>query len=268
MGEIRIPLRKKVWRILWPMLIYDGALWLATLVAASVLPVLFRDREVSELLYQSSVAMTLVAGLCALVLLRKEYRSDEGLFPDRKADWNKGQMLLCILGIMSFGHLFNEFLNRIGFTDRFSSYQELAADIYQDQNHFLLILTVGVVSAVCEEIAFRGLIYRRARDFWGIGWGMIISAFLFGIYHGTMVQFVYATVLSFALLWIYELSDQLWLPILGHVAENIWGLYRRQFFAALGENAPSLIGIIWAAEGILLAGVVCFLLREQKKREK
>ena len=50
-----------------------------------------------------------------------------------------------------------------------SGYQNMASKIYEGQNPLLLILSVGVLSAAAEEIVFRGMIYRRAKDFWGTG---------------------------------------------------------------------------------------------------
>ena len=58
-------------------------------------------------------------------------------------------------------------MNVTGFTRIFSGYQDMASKIYEGQNPLLLILSVGVLSAAAEEIVFRGMIYRRAKDFWG-----------------------------------------------------------------------------------------------------
>ena len=75
---------------------------------------------------------------------------------------------------MTFGHLLNTVMNVTGFTRIFSGYQDMASKIYEGQNPLLLILSVGVLSAAAEEIVFRGMIYRRAKDFW-ITDGAIIS---------------------------------------------------------------------------------------------
>lgn len=80
----------------------------------------------------------------------------------------------------------------------------MASKIYEGQNPLLLILSVGVLSAAAEEIVFRGMIYRRAKDFWGTGWGIAASCLLFGAYHGNVTQFVYAAVVSVLLILIYE----------------------------------------------------------------
>ena len=95
-------------------------------------------------------------------------------------------------------------MNVTGFTRIFSGYQDMASKIYEGQNPLLLILSVGVLSAAAEEIVFRGMIYRRAKDFWGTGWGIAASCLLFGAYHGNVTQFVYAAVVSVLLILIYE----------------------------------------------------------------
>ena len=124
---------------------------------------------------------------------------------------------------MTFGHLLNTVMNVTGFTRIFSGYQDMASKIYEGQNPLLLILSVGVLSAAAEEIVFRGMIYRRAKDFWGTGWGIAASCLLFGAYHGNVTQFVYAAVVSVLLILIYERCGTLLAPVLAHMAENIWG---------------------------------------------
>ena len=54
-----------------------------------------------------------------------------------------------------------------------------------------------------------------------------------------MTQFVYAAVVSVLLILIYERCGTLLAPVLAHMAENIWGLYRSQFVSWMTQKAPA-----------------------------
>ena len=135
----------------------------------------------------------------------------------------------------------------------------MASKMYEGQNPLLLILSVGVLSAAAEEIVFRGMIYRRAKDFWGTGWGIAASCLLFGAYHGNVTQFVYAAIVSVLLILIYERCGTLLAPILAHMAENIWGLYRSQFISWMTEKAPAGAWMFIFFEAVICAGTFWYL---------
>ncbi|MDD7739528.1 MAG: CPBP family intramembrane metalloprotease [Lachnospiraceae bacterium] len=145
----------------------------------------------------------------------------------------------------------------------------MAENIYEGQNPILLILSVGVLSAVAEELVFRGMIYRRAKDFWGFRWGMAVSCLLFGIYHGNVVQFVYASLISILLILIYEKTGTLLGPILAHIAENVWGLYRRSLMNFLAERSSGAVWVILLLEAVLCAVSFWYLfLRKEADADK
>ena len=149
-------------------------------------------------LYRTSALMTGIACLIAIPLLLETDAERRGNVYDAASPVERSTAVACVLLVMSFGHLLNTFLNVTGFTTFFNGYTQLASDIYEGQNWLLLIVTVGVLSSVAEELAFRGMIYQRAKDFWGVGWATVISGGLFGLYHGNVVQLVYGMILASA----------------------------------------------------------------------
>lgn len=264
----QISMKSKVWRILKPMLTYDIILILVTYMGAMVFLLFTGSGSLQEKMYQTSALMTGIACLISIPLLWKQMKGDEGMFTMQRHQWNVPAAAACVLLTMSFGHLLNAFLNVTGFTGFFSGYSQLASDIYEGQNWLLLVITVGILSSVAEELAFRGMIYQRAKDYWGFGWAMVISGGLFGLYHGNVVQFVYGTILSFLLILLYERTGTLWAPIAAHIGENIWGLFRHQLMDYLGSHFPG-----GGTTLILAEAVVCvvtfwylFLYRQTGRR--
>ena len=174
-------------------------------------------------MHATSVLASAIGSLAAIPVLWKQYKKMKACSRNRKNGGVRQRQPPVFLLVMTFGHLLNTVMNVTGFTRIFSGYQDMASKIYEGQNPLLLILSVGVLSAAAEEIVFRGMIYRRAKDFWGTGWGIAASCLLFGAYHGNVTQFVYAAVVSVLLILIYERCGTLLAPVLAHMAEKYLG---------------------------------------------
>lgn len=103
------------------------------------------------------------------------------------------------------------------------SYQEIAETQFS-LPVWLALIVYGVISPFAEEVVFRGLVYNRFRRQYGVFSGILVSAFLFGIYHGNLVQAVYGTVLGIMIAVLYERFGTFWVPVIIHAAANI-GIY-------------------------------------------
>ena len=257
--KAQIPMKSKVWRILKPMLTYDLLLFFVTWMGALVFLTFTGFGNLEEKMYETSPLMTGIACMIAIPFLWKQMKGDEGMFVMTWHQWNIPTAAACVCFVMSFGHLLNAFLNLTGFTTVFGSYSKLAEDIYEGQNWLLLIVTVGILSSVAEELAFRGMIYQRAKDFWGFGKAALISGGLFGLYHGNMVQLVYGFILSFVLILIYERTGTLWAPIAAHIGENIWGLFRHGLMETMEKYVPGSGTALLAAEALICAATFWYL---------
>lgn len=83
------------------------------------------------------------------------------------------------------------------------------------------ILCLGIIVPILEEWLYRGVIFRRLRDYGNWKRAMIVSALIFGLAHANLVQFIYGFVFGLALSWIYEKQNTLKAPILLHCTINV-----------------------------------------------
>lgn len=83
---------------------------------------------------------------------------------------------------------------------------------------FLLCIT----PAVCEEILFRGFFQPSLTRQYGVFWGMGLTSFFFALLHGIPAYFHLYFLLGFAFCWIYQVTKNLWFPILAHLLNNSW----------------------------------------------
>ena len=84
----------------------------------------------------------------------------------------------------------------------------------------LQALSVVVFAPVCEELLFRGVLYPSLRDLGHRRMAIAASSLLFAAIHGSLALMLPLTVLSGALVWLYEKTGSIIAPILMHAAFN------------------------------------------------
>ena len=127
------------------------------------------------------------------------------------------------------------------------------------KEYVVLIICMGVIAPLAEEIVFRWLIYLRLRDYVRMGAAMVISGLIFGIYHGNLVQAVYAGILGMIFAYFLEISGCLWGSVLLHMGANIWSLVSPDLVSWMLQKNPMYILImLFALILILVYGIPIF----------
>ncbi len=83
-----------------------------------------------------------------------------------------------------------------------------------------LMLLAAVVAPVCEEVLFRGLLFRYLRSAMGVTPAIICSAAIFTIMHDSITSWGPLMALGSILAWSYHRSGDLWIPIFIHAIFN------------------------------------------------
>ena len=111
----------------------------------------------------------------------------------------------------------------------------------------LQVLAVGLVIPAAEEMIFRGYGYGSLRSRLGVWPAALVSALLFGLYHGNVLQGAYAFLLGLALAWSLEQEGRLAAPWLIHAAANLTSVAGE--YLAPGEPVLGPVLLILAAAG-------------------
>ncbi|MDR1548019.1 MAG: CPBP family intramembrane metalloprotease [Hungatella sp.] len=122
---------------------------------------------------------------------------------------------LCIFG--------NYIVEVLGLTEKSISYKEAENTLYSAAFP-LQLLASGLLIPLAEEIIFRGLGFAPLRDKLPFWLSAVLSAALFGLYHGNLPQGVYAFLIGLAVAWLYEVSGTLLAPCLFHISANLLSL--------------------------------------------
>jgi membrane protease YdiL (CAAX protease family) len=139
-------------------------------------------------------------------------------------------------------------------------YTESMEQVMTGKSLWFLIFWIGIVGPFYEEVLFRWVVYLRLRDYLTYPWAALISGVMFGIYHGNLTQFVYATILGFFFSCFLEWSGSLMGSVLLHMGANIWSLLLSEYGESvlLGRNATEVLIMLGAFVVILLMGIQYF----------
>ncbi len=130
----------------------------------------------------------------------------------------------------------------------FKSYAAVSDKLSGRANPLIFLYTL-IFAPFAEEYIFRGLIYGSVRKGFGCVAANIIQAFLFALYHGNMIQGIYAFVLGLLLGYAAE-HKKCMSEIVGlHMVVNISGLFIVPVFinllcGAVGSYVSFIIGTV------------------------
>lgn len=112
-----------------------------------------------------------------------------------------------------------------------------------------------------EETVFRGILFARLQRWYGSGTALLASALVFGIYHGTFAQGIYAFVMGLVFACAYESSGNFLLPVSLHGACNLIILWLQWTGSYSAVCTPA-----WAAVflGLAAAGfaTICAMIKK------
>lgn len=253
-----------MWRVVYPV----GIHFLISQIVAGTALYLFSQisDKAEEVYYTHTVFLTGLTGILAMIPACFFYKRDRirriagGLIPlKEKKVLTLPEILLLLLGgagLAQYGNILMTFLQNF---INGSAYQESMDRITDGKSLFMLIFWMGIVAPIAEEMIFRWLIYLRLRDYMRMGAAAVISGLIFGIYHGNLVQAIYASLLGIAFAYILEQSGNLFSSALLHIGANTWSLLLSEYASEIlkGRYGIAVLGgsylvLLGAAAGIFM----------------
>ncbi len=109
------------------------------------------------------------------------------------------------------------------------------------------IISMAVLPAICEELLFRGLIFKGVQSKFGAHASIIITAAMFTLLHGSLQQTVYQFILGILLGYAMYYGRSIVYPILLHFVNNFI-VVLSSFIYTLNDidvNAPPIYASVW-----------------------
>ncbi len=254
MDRIRSAIRA-VLKTIYPLMIYYMSVFAFTEIyrTAGIFP-------------ESTVTAILPGAVLTAGILWFPYKRDwilrQGLVKDFRLKVPDQWDHLVILGISSSiaGNLL------LGFTPLaswFPAVEEAVGEI-ADAGFWLQLIGVCLIIPVAEELVFRGIGYLSLRDEMKAVPAAIFSATFFGLFHGNVVQGIYAAGLGLLLAFVMEKYRSLTAAWLVHAAMNIGSVYvLNGILMPAIANRPALSGLI----AVLTLGIAAAEVRRLQRTD-
>ena len=215
----------RIWGLIYPMLLYLGVTFAVEFIFMIAVAVLGISMNATM---SQALSMTLLAGLATAPILIFIYIRDNnkdrrnGTFVKYKLNNILKYLLIIPFGVfnMLWANYFVALLQLVMPKFMLESYTD-TQQIIEGGGFLIQLLTAGIVAPIVEELIFRGLVYRRTKKMTGTIAAAILSAALFGVFHGNWVQAPYAFIIGIVAVFVYEKFKSIVAPIMLHMSANI-----------------------------------------------
>lgn len=236
---------KKLFGLLYPILIYYIIAYIVNFAGMNVFygGFLNNGKAVSqemmlEWFYSHSLLFTIVSAAISLpVFLYLYYRdkteqqagavSEQDAVRQKRTGLLKKNIVFWIFMILASSCVsitWNQLIVLMGLGRMFPAGEAVVESIYST-SLVMVVLGSGLLVPMAEELLFRGIIYRRMRHLAGSAVAMVASSLAFGLFHGNVLQGVYAVGCSFVFVILYEMCQTIWVPIVSHCAMNLTSIF-------------------------------------------
>ena len=131
--------------------------------------------------------------------------------------------------------------------------------LIQNSSIFVNLLVISILAPIFEEIFFRKLLIDRTVKY-GAKLSILLSAFLFGLFHGNLSQFFYAFLLGGFFAYIYIKTGKIIYSIICHAAVNLYGSVISTFFNSAMHNISNGISMVNIGDITIIAAYMISLI--------
>lgn len=164
----------------------------------------------------------------------------EGIIQEKVALWKYA-------GVIVFAAAMGLGLNNLILLSDLSSlsvsYEDTMKMLYHPPMTVQLVV-LGVLMPLCEEMVFRGVVYKRLRYQESYMSAAIYSSLIFAVMHGNLVQILYGFIMGMLFANLYERYGSVKAPIMAHIVVNILSVVATEYkvFDWLFEE-PMRVGV-------------------------
>lgn len=270
-------LRRRFTEVGWVLVIYYGIMNILAVMAMVVDTVQRSLRAVANGDFSGMLDMDAIAGnawgyiltiIVGVVILHAwkggDYWKSEILVKESKMT---PKVLLCVLCLCAGSQMVNSIwvgileviLNQFGL-----SVMNILESVSGDSDTFSMFLYTALLAPIAEEVLFRGYILRSLRSF-GKRFAIFGSAFLFGLFHGNLLQTPYAFLIGLVLGYVAVEYSIHWAVFLHMFNNLVLADLLTRLTANLSEMALNILNLVIFG-GAAVASAIILVKKRQEIR--
>ncbi|MBR5123503.1 MAG: CPBP family intramembrane metalloprotease [Clostridia bacterium] len=184
-------------------------------------------------------------------------------------------LLIIAVGAMTAGGVVGNIVMTAFSTFMDYDYANALSDMVGQTPIWFTAICTCICAPLGEELIFRKLLIDRTRRFGDLP-SILLSGLLFGLFHGNLFQFFYATAVGMILAYIYTRTGKYWWCVLLHAFLNLMGsivvpgladMLPEDLISFTDPVQPIIYAVIMVWQyGGLIAGIVLFCTRLSRRK--
>ena len=218
--ENRLRLRTVIWEIIFPLVLY----YIAFL---STMYFIFAFIGRSSATYM--VAQIISAAVTIPLMYFASYKPTQEAFsvkPHISKELGINIIYIVVITLL-ISLALNNIISMTPLVQMSGGYAQANENFY-GSTLMLELIGSAILSPIMEELVFRGIVFGNLRKITSTGAAIFLSAFLFGIVHFNIVQFIYAFLLGIVLALFMYKSGHMYAAMVGHIAANAFAVLRTE----------------------------------------
>ena len=264
-----------IWQAVYPLLIEYAVTVMVTagVGAFFALYIFLRTGEpdlnrVLDIITEQSILITGFVSVVMIPVLLVLMKDDSERFgTEKNGKCRVTTIFVCMIGACGAALAGNLIMNLTGFIEADDTFDQYI-EIFENTAPLVLTMVTVVLAPVCEELMYRGVIFRRIRSAYGFVPAAILSSVLFGAGHGNLTQGLYSFALGLLFSYAYHRTGKIRVTILMHMAANAFATIAD---AVLTDTPPvfaffgNFFGLTGIAGGVVLTAACVIYLKETER---
>ncbi|MBR3305932.1 MAG: CPBP family intramembrane metalloprotease [Lachnospiraceae bacterium] len=167
--------------------------------------------------------------------------------------------VLCWLGAFIIVQIFADLLLKV-FPGLNTESSELLVELWEGQPLWILIFTIALMPAICEECAFRGFLLSALSDKLKFIPAIVLTGVIFAAYHLNFLQLILITPLGILSSYFVLKHRSIFLSVVMHFLNNLTSVLMQQYseeivtaLPVLGKEDP---GVVFYIVSVLIGAAV------------
>lgn len=187
--------------------------------AANVSPDVLMEQMITYV-EQITLYTTIATSALTIPVLWYFYRKDQKLDGIRYTKIEPVYYVFPIILGLTSSLVGNNLIFFSGAMQNMPEVQAMADSLYKG-NIGIELVGLGIITPVCEELIFRGMMYKRMRKVMPALRAAVMISLFFAMFHVNLIQGLYAFLTGMLICYVYERYQNFLAPVLFHVAANL-----------------------------------------------